>query len=376
LDSWRKAEKRSVAPAHQDRHVLHSYFVGSPESPDGKYVLYYTSSAGNGESGDIRILERATGKETILASNITTEDAHRVACQQWTNGGKTVVFHDYRDGTWMVVAVDLENLRQRILARDRQLGFPAPEGVWIPVYGPHWNPGSHRDLELIHVGTGESRTPLTAARVVQEFGERLQEKYQTTDISICFPTMSPDEKRVFFKLSQPGGEDNFRSKKASKRFGKLIYDLEQNSFVRFMGEWGHPSWHPDSRHIFEKGNRMIDPTTGKERRPAPSAPSNHPTVNPDGRLFVTDADVSARPFGKSGEWAVIVGSMETDDFVVVDQFGNTQGPRSWRRNHPHPAFSADGKRIYYNVNDGPWARLMVAEVSDNAKKTTQTKESQ
>ena len=47
---------------------------------------------------------------------------------------------------------------------------------------------------------------------------------------------------------------------------------------------------------------------------------------------------------------------------VLDVFDNTQGATSWRHNHPHPAFSADGKRVYYNVNDGLWTRLMVAEV--------------
>jgi Tol biopolymer transport system component len=46
----------------------------------------------------------------------------------------------------------------------------------------------------------------------------------------------------------------------------------------------------------------------------------------------------------------------------VDLFDNTKGAKSWRRSHPHPSFSADGKRIYYNVSDGSWTRLMVAEV--------------
>jgi hypothetical protein len=43
-------------------------------------------------------------------------------------------------------------------------------------------------------------------------------------------------------------------------------------------------------------------------------------------------------------------------------FDNSKGATTWRHNHPHPHFSPDGKRIYYNVNDGPWTKLMVAEV--------------
>jgi WD40-like Beta Propeller Repeat len=31
--------------------------------------------------------------------------------------------------------------------------------------------------------------------------------------------------------------------------------------------------------------------------------------------------------------------------------------------HPHPAFSPDGKRLYFNVSAGQWTRLHVAEVT-------------
>ncbi|MCA9044969.1 MAG: hypothetical protein KDA69_11650, partial [Planctomycetaceae bacterium] len=106
LAAWRQGVTiRDVAP-DTERHSIHSYFNTSPESPEGKYVLYYTSEAKNGEYGDLRILERATGRETIVARDITTEDAHRAACQQWSNGGKSIVYHEVRDGHWRVMAVD------------------------------------------------------------------------------------------------------------------------------------------------------------------------------------------------------------------------------------------------------------------------------
>ena len=37
---------------------------------------------------------------------------------------------------------------------------------------------------------------------------------------------------------------------------------------------------------------------------------------------------------------------------------------SWRRSHPHPAFSPDGKRLYFNVSSGPWTQLHVAEAAE------------
>src|SRR5215216_4716653 len=179
LAAWRDVKPRPVAPL-TDRHVIHAYFNTCPESPDGKYVLYYTSGTPEGEKGDLRILERATGKETILAQDITTEDAHRAACQQWSNGGKTVVYHDCRDGRWRVVAVDVATRQEKVLAEDRQLGFGSPAGIFVPIYGCHWNPGPHRDLELVNVVTGEIRTVVQVRDVVQEYKDYVEKTFKTT----------------------------------------------------------------------------------------------------------------------------------------------------------------------------------------------------
>jgi hypothetical protein len=360
LAPWRSGVQVKRVASHADRHVIHSYFNTCPESPDGKYVVYFTSQTADGESGDIRILERSTGKETLLATNVTAEDAHRAACQQWSHGGKTVVYHDCRDRRWYVMGVDVASNKTRILAKDRQVAFGSPTSPWVPIYGCHWNPGEHRDLELVNVVTGEIETPLELADVVKTYGKWIEEEFGSTDVSIFFPIISPNNQRVFFKMARPGGGTDFRSKRASYRAGKIVYDLEEQRFIRLFEKWGHPSWLPDSQQILEKGNFAIDVTTGKSRRCAPSCISNHPSIAPHGRLFVTDADVTKRKYGNPGDWAVAVGSMISDDFVLLDIFGNTRGAKSWRRSHPHPVFSADGKRIYYNVNEGPWTTLMVA----------------
>lgn len=362
LDPWKSARKSSVAP-DQNRHSIHAYFNTCPESPDGKHVLYFTSDSPQGESGDLRMVERTSRKETILARHVTAEDAHRAACQQWAGGGRFVVYHNLVEGHWSVRAIDISTGVERVLAMDRQVGFGSAMGKWVPVYGCHWNPGPHRNLELIDVFTGEIVTAVTAAQTVAEYGDWIEKKLGSRDLTLFFPIMSPDESKVFFKPCIPGGGNTFRGMNVSHRDGKVIYDLANRKFVRLVETWGHPSWSPDSTGIFEKSNVLMDLSTGKNRsRYAPSCFSDHPTLSPDGKVFVTDADVTRRPFGQPGHWAIGIGSTQRDEFVVVDQFNNTQGAKSWRHNHPHPAFNSDGKRVYYNVNDGPWTRLMVAEI--------------
>src|SRR5579872_5364322 len=101
---WKNAPSRPVSNI-ANRHSIHTYFNVSPETRDGRYVLYYTSVTPEAHSGEIRIQERATGKETVLVRNLDVEDGHRVACQQWVSNDRTVVFHDLRNGEVVTAAI-------------------------------------------------------------------------------------------------------------------------------------------------------------------------------------------------------------------------------------------------------------------------------
>ena len=76
--------------------------------------------------------------------------------------------------------------------------------------------------------------------------------------------------------------------------------------------------------------------------------------------MVTDG-ISEPAGGPPKEWGIMVADMHGGKWALIHSFDQSQGARSWRRNDPHPIFSADNIRIYYNVSDGPWTRLMVAE---------------
>ena len=361
---WRKDVTIRPVSATPGRHTIHSYYVCNPESPDGKYVLFYASTAANGHMGDVCILERATGVETVLASGVHTEDAHRAACQQWICGGKYVAFHDVVDGRWRVVVVDISTGAQSVVAQNRQLAFGNPLGDELPLYGCHWNPGEMRDLELLNVSTGKSRITATAAEVTAKYGDWVKKEFADKPISIFFPVISPDQKKVFFKIAAGNGGDNFMSKAASHRQGLLVYDFDQARFTYMRTKWGHPAWLSDSQRIVEMGNIVIDSRDGKTAR-MPNVPvldGMHPSTNPAMTLMVTDGLITKLD-GEAGEWGVMVADLRGEKFALLDRFQNGRGANSWRRNHPHPAFSADGKRIYYNVSQGAFTQLMVAEAA-------------
>lgn len=363
--AWSHDVRITPVSAISDRHSIHSYYVANPESPDGKRVLFFTSKDPAGYVGEVRIMDRATGKETVLAENVHTEDAHRVACQQWLSGGRRVAFHEVIEKKWRVVVVDVETLQKTVVAEDHQVGFGRPDGDLLPMYGCHWNPGPYRDLDVWDAKTCKTTTMATIAEVEAKYSEWLTKEFAGKPCSIFFPVLSPDLHRVFFKMAAGNGGDNFMAKSASNRQGIVCYDFDKHACVWQRGQWGHPGWTPDSMHIFEVGNITFDLKQSSFKytklKDVPNLRGSHPSVSPDGRLMVTDG-MTESIGGKPGEWGILVADMRGGRWQLLHSFDQTKGAKSWRRNDPHPAFSADGKRIYYNVSDGPFSRLFVAEV--------------
>ncbi|HUE73756.1 MAG TPA: hypothetical protein VMP01_22950 [Pirellulaceae bacterium] len=359
---WRTGVQIGPVSKVGGRHTMHTYYLLNPESPDGRRVVFFASTHPAAHVGKICILDRHTGAETVLADEIHTEDAHRVALQQWTAGGKAVAYHEVVNKRWRVVVVDIETRAKKIIAEDRQLGFGRGDGHLLPLYGCHWNPRDHRDLELYDVTTGQIRTAVKVTDVEEQYGSWLNKEFAGRPTSIAFPTISPDQKRVFFKMSAGDGGDNFMSKGASHRQGIVFYDLERQRLTFMREKWGHPAWHPDSFHWIEMGNLLLDAEGGPLTR-IPNVLAlrgQHLAVSPCGRLFVSDG-LTETLGGLRGQWAVLVADLGGESHAIVHKFAGDRGAKSWRVSHPHPIFSADGKRIYYNVNAGEHTQLYVAE---------------
>jgi hypothetical protein len=218
---------------------------------------------------------------------------------------------------------------------------------------------------LLNVRSGEIQIVVTAEAVGLAYPEWVAQRFADRPISIFFPILSPDQNRLFFKLATPTG-GGFRSPAGSSREGLICYDLRQDKFVYQHATWGHPAWHPDSRRILNVWKQrlvVIDSQTCQVERneQLPAFPGSHPSFSPDGRLFVTDVKFEGAG-GGSETWGVVVGDWKTGQSVVLHRFENSAGARSWRRSHPHPVFSPDGRRVYFNVSAGPWTQLYVAEL--------------
>lgn len=193
VSAWKHCTRTPVSDV-PERHTIHSYFNVCPESPDGRYVVFYASKTPSSETGEIILRNRETGKEETIATNIETEDAHRAACQQWMQGGKTVVYHNHSKGVWTVYAYDVETKQTRTLATERQLGFTSPDGKGnlVPLYGYHWNPTKHRDFEVYDLNENKIRTVVTINDAIDAIKSLNPEWLETTF------TGNKDKMSIFF----------------------------------------------------------------------------------------------------------------------------------------------------------------------------------
>jgi hypothetical protein len=374
LAPWKRGVKIGPVSDVPGRHTIHTYFNVTPESPDGQSVLFYTSTVPDGQTeGTLVVRDRKTGKERTLVTGLDCEDAHRVACQQWISHGRRVIFHDLREGEVVVVTVDPATKQQRVMARHRMVSFGQQNSDLVPIYGVHFQPDQYRDVELLNAATGEIRPVVKADAIRAAYPEAISKLYGQKPISTPFGTISPDLKLLFVKLSatddgyveQPAGKMKWPHSYQSDREGLVVVEVESGKLELFQRDWGHPAWFPDSRRILNYHNTVTDAYTGKTVSipNLPEFPGQHLTPSPDGKLFVTDTHLETFG-GKRGEWGVAVCDAEGGDWTWIAQFQGDQGATTWRKNHPHPAFSPDGKRIYYNVNSGPWTTLHVAERGD------------
>jgi hypothetical protein len=341
----------------------HSYYVSSPESPDGNWVLFFHSTTAEAHAGELRIRHRMTGEVRTLSRICKTEDAHRVACQQWISKGKRVIFHDYRDGKWIVASVEIDSGKETTLATDRLVGWGQPHSDIVPMYGLHWSGSGSNDIQLLDVNTGKVQSSISMETFRSSFAEEIRgdKDFHNENLKLFFPLLSPDLNRVFFKVASPR-DGNFQSKKASVRKWLIAYDFKESRFLFRRDSWGHPFWHPDSRHILQIRHLLIDSDTGKDTvlPGLPHFPGSHPSMSPDGQLFSTD--VALEPFekGAMGWWGVAVGDL-VGNHQIIHRFDHSMGATSWRIPHPHPSFSSDSRRLYYNVSSSAWTRLHVAE---------------
>ena len=122
LTPWR--DNLTIRPVLVNRqsHSLHTYFGVSPENPDERSVLLFTSTRPDAHVGEVAVVDRQSGRLRTLAAAVEVEDGHRQANQQWVCNGDFVVYMALVGDEWRVIRVNPKDLSSEVLAVGRQLG--------------------------------------------------------------------------------------------------------------------------------------------------------------------------------------------------------------------------------------------------------------
>ncbi|MFG0247451.1 MAG: hypothetical protein ACF8OB_01085 [Phycisphaeraceae bacterium JB051] len=361
VQSWADCQISHVWP-NQQVHSLHAYFNCCPESPDGQWIVLFVSDQADAHVGNLWLINRHNQQTILIQEQVHVEDAHRQAMQQWVSDGKYLVYMSEQNGRWQIKRFEMQTRKLTVIHDGAQLFVGSPEMDVVPLYGMPWQPDGHRDLVLLDVQTGETKTVLKLDQVFSDFTAEIQTIFpDVTPDAIAYPVISPDGSRVMFKLSAVG-DGQYRSPHASQREGLFVYQLDGAKPLGFYRSWGHPAWMADSRHILRM--KMIIDTDTMQVRQIPWYPArsnSHASPSPDGKLLVMD--VARDAFTQQEfHWAIVVGDVEHAWRHLHTDPSPRHGTASWRPVHPHPVFSADGQRIYFNVHFGEWTRLCIAGI--------------
>jgi len=252
-------------------------------------------------------------------------------------------------GEWVVAVVDVED-RRGTRAREEPAEFLGrPDADVVPLYGPHWNPGEHRDLELVNVESGEIRTVLTNEASREISGVDRQDVRRAADVDFLSRPQS-DGRRCSSRW--PRRETAIRAAKAPAG-GRARSATARGPALLFLIAVG-PSVVASRLEDDRRDAEPADPHGVGAVERLPVCPTAAPAILPRAP--------TERSWSPTARWSVSAGPETTghrvmdirgNDHVIIHKFDNSHGAASWR-SRTAPGVQRRRRRIYFNVSSGPW----------------------
>lgn len=349
--------------------AMHAYMDICPESPDGTKITYFEFEDKVPGTGRVVIANRDGSDPKYISERIKGHD-HDGARQQWMDNDRVIYGIEDEESSLIFDLADksTRKVKGQIGMVSEIHGF----GLSHNNYPASRYKGDDRrpaEVILMDIEQGSIKTLLNKQEMLEIHPLRnIIESPEYEGLGVFkHPKWSPNGSQLFWVYMlelKKTGRKVVKSALLTDRDGKRI------SYVSEIGQ--HPMWYTaDSllsyvrRDGFDHTENpsaqdiMEHPIDGSPGKPIVSeAIGIHGSSSPDRRYFATDVF----DWPEQGTHAVLLYDIESGDYRVLARMKTENGDRK-NSMHPHPSWSRDGQRIYFNGSIDGTRRLCYIDLS-------------
>ncbi len=348
-----------------DRPAIHAYYDIVPESPNREQILYYAFDSDEIPGPGHVICANRDGSEARVVSPKTRAIGHTGSFPQW---------HTNQEISFLgQPGLERSSVRQSLSGEDR---------TDIPGHVRQFNIETQQGL-LIRRNESMDSNPFNLLNTleIQDLNGRPIKVITTADAHKAYPhkdrlppleqcsfqnaKWSPDAKQFLIVFANQGYAKVTNQTPAYSLKVLMIGNTDGTAF-RFLSDFGHhPMWSPDGTFIYAfertsagRQNLMKYPLQGEKSALIEDAPGVHASLHPNMRDLIVD--VFNHP--EEGLGSLMRYDLVTGDREILATFRH-DGYQHETGCHPHPVWSRDFKKVYFNAKDTGRAQLYVMNLS-------------